>query len=101
MGLLQDGILQHPEIITGEDGGVHYVFEGSDNELNALELDEDSGPLQLDDLNPEEGGQEDGEVMDLESDDIQLELPGIDLSTDLQTWVNVLPYRELTTCDIF
>ncbi len=50
-------------------------------------------------MNPEEGGQEDGEVMDLERDDTQLELPGIDLSTDLQTWVHVLARASLPTID--
>ncbi len=36
----QFSLAQVCEIITGEDGGVHYVFEGSDDELDALELDE-------------------------------------------------------------
>lgn len=44
------------QIVTGEDGEVDFVFAGSDDELDALELDQEEEP-------DEEGGLSDREVL--------------------------------------
>ncbi len=63
-------VAQVCQIVSGEDGETDYMFPGSDDELDALELNESDE----DDLSDDR--EEVDEPMDLEGDRTRLDTPG-------------------------